>query len=1000
MEVQQANPSSHQEDKAVDNINCNWHRRLRLRKSSAASLNVKKKIKGEKKVNTEPSESPSQNEHKVDQVVDSSDCKDSTMFSPNDSLKHFESFHGGKRKPTSFPCDMCSFAASESTTLQEHQITHRLNKLTCESCNDILHTSSKLTKHYNSRHCLDSRHPCKKFKFNTNEPSDCPNYTIPAMENSSNKPVNGHLLADAAETPMKEELLKHMGSLCNRKWGRKNWWKRKEVPPTQPDNDIPDIKFLIPKTEVPWPASGFLPFSAPGLLDENGELLNPVRILEETEQFLERTVNSGKKWPVILKGQPSLSCAETFPSEPHINQRFVQFPTLRSSEKDKLCGLMEKNNISIPPNCTTKVVGFKMVDGKKHLIVKVIPLTKTNNPHDAGKKSLPLTEEDLNDTQLHSYFDRLSNQICNGLSNTCTESSSVNQDCNSTSSSVQPDDQGLGDKHHEDSAEIVSQGKNNNSYCNDDQHACCDNLNAPAQLAISGTKNFNVTNHRHSDAQPTSPGLVSSFNNGNYINEGNADVSREVSPVGEAAILTHYTENRENTKKLMVHQEKAIRHEENHPELSTDLSSTISFNLDSLEEGVTSNPSAVPSDDNKSPHIDTNKSVKGPTILQKSLVHPSKQTLKHISSCPAFPDSGATFERNIDPTPVFFQKSTTDFVCNSLSEDTSLLFQDSGEKYTNSIDPRHSHLPPGLDCTCETVEEPYVALSSEEDSFYNADLYQTLEELPVTTANHLIINSENTFTGNAKKSAKSSRFSSQQLCMYSLKAIPDSSQSNLQPSPLTESPVSRKRQQDPTTQSSQEPVSKSRTQTAPKTKEHELQASVPYWEPALPATERTLRLMPVYSSQPVKIPRLNQPVVVLNHPDADIPEVTNIMRSVHRNKGAVQKVLLSQGTSKALSELNCEPFLNSAAARSFHSRRAWPQGTVKERFILKLKLKRFLGSKFKVAPSGSKMSQSSFRCWFCGRVFRTQEVWIGHGQRHLMEATRDWNKVLNYNIVM
>lgn len=243
------------------------------------------------------------------------------------------------------------------------------------------------------------------------------------------------------------------------------------------------------------------------------------------------------------------------------------------------------------------------------------------------------------------------------------------------------------------------------------------------------------------------------------------------------------------------------------------------------------------------------------------------------------------------------------------------------------------------------------------------------------------------FTGNANELADLCRVSTSRVGTCPLKAIPDSSQSNLQST------------QDPTTKSSEKSVIKSRMQdAAPRSKEPELQSSMPYWEQVPPATERTLKLMPVYSSQPVKVPRLNQPVVVLNHPDTDIPEVASIMRSVQRHKEAVQKVLLSQGTVKALTEFNCEPLFNSTA-RSLHSRLVRPQGTVKERFILKLKLRK-CGGKFEVAPSGSEVSQLSFRCWFCGRVFRTQEAWIGHGQRHLMEATRDWSKFLDYNIVL
>lgn len=172
------------------------------------------------------------------------------------------------------------------------------------------------------------------------------------------------------------------------------------------------------------------------------------------------------------------------------------------------------------------------------------------------------------------------------------------------------------------------------------------------------------------------------------------------------------------------------------------------------------------------------------------------------------------------------------------------------------------------------------------------------------------------------------------------------------------------------------------------------------WEPAAKDVERTLRLCPFSPLQEIKYPRRNQPVVVLNHPDADIPEVASIMRSVNRYKGDVHKVMLSETTVKALSELNPTHHPNvlsmQNASNSDAGARPRPVGrTVAERFILKLKLKKTSRNKYEVvrSSSGGSEQQAKFCCWFCGRVFGNQEDWIGHGQRHLMEATRDWNKM-------
>ncbi|XP_040923334.1 zinc finger protein 518A isoform X2 [Toxotes jaculatrix] len=170
------------------------------------------------------------------------------------------------------------------------------------------------------------------------------------------------------------------------------------------------------------------------------------------------------------------------------------------------------------------------------------------------------------------------------------------------------------------------------------------------------------------------------------------------------------------------------------------------------------------------------------------------------------------------------------------------------------------------------------------------------------------------------------------------------------------------------------------------------------WKPVAKEVERTLRLAPFSSVQQIKCPRRYQPVVVLNHPDADIPEVANIMKVVNRYKGAVTKVSLSQKTVQALSELGAQGKNHSTKGVSSHSDDPRPrpvQSSVRERFLLKLKLRKKSKKKYEVVEtlSGCRQEAVVFDCWFCGRLFNSQEDWIGHGQRHLMEATRDWNKL-------
>ncbi|XP_053548382.1 zinc finger protein 518A [Bombina bombina] len=157
---------------------------------------------------------------------------------------------------------------------------------------------------------------------------------------------------------------------------------------------------------------------------------------------------------------------------------------------------------------------------------------------------------------------------------------------------------------------------------------------------------------------------------------------------------------------------------------------------------------------------------------------------------------------------------------------------------------------------------------------------------------------------------------------------------------------------------------------------------------------RTLGLCPFSSSQLIKFPLQNQPVVVLNHPDADIPEVVHIMKTISKFEGGILKVSLSKETIDAFleSKYNSSAEVGSDEFYGKRLRREKPANSVKERFVLKLTLKKTSKNNYKIVKNTSgNQYKTKFNCWFCGRIFDNQDEWVGHGQRHLMEATKDWN---------
>nr|XP_044989500.1 zinc finger protein 518B [Jaculus jaculus]XP_044989501.1 zinc finger protein 518B [Jaculus jaculus]XP_044989502.1 zinc finger protein 518B [Jaculus jaculus]XP_044989503.1 zinc finger protein 518B [Jaculus jaculus] len=155
-------------------------------------------------------------------------------------------------------------------------------------------------------------------------------------------------------------------------------------------------------------------------------------------------------------------------------------------------------------------------------------------------------------------------------------------------------------------------------------------------------------------------------------------------------------------------------------------------------------------------------------------------------------------------------------------------------------------------------------------------------------------------------------------------------------------------------------------------------------EPSIFQVARQLRLIAAKPDQLIKCPRRNQPVIVLNHPDVDSPEVTNVMKVINKYKGNVLKVVLSERTRCQL------------GIRRHHMRLTCQNveeaNQMKRQMMLKMKLKKVHKNNYQVVDSlPEDSSQCIFKCWFCGRLYEDQEEWMSHGQRHLIEATRDWD---------
>ncbi|XP_060795899.1 zinc finger protein 518A [Neoarius graeffei] len=332
-----------------------------------------------------------------------SECKGDTTYSPNDLLKHFQGVHKGTL-PT-YPCDLCTFVTNEFSSLQRHRIGHRDTLVTCEICNDgVQYSLLLLTRHFIMCHSCNGLFRCKKCDFSTRDAGTFVQHIHHHNEGShkcvkcpSISPTQGKVHSGKVHSgtfpftcqfcgygaARREYLSKHMAVAHGDEMDRTNRWRSIE------DNsrvNSPGLKLLLKKSppaggsrEPQW-MSKLNSYPGVGLLDHSGRLFNPEKTLEETQQFLERAVGvkkEGNKWskgPLKSEPQCSYPVASTTP-QPKMqeNELGAGSGILDPGNNNGLTVLMVKNKISIPPNCTTKVMGFKMVDGKKHLVLKVIP---------------------------------------------------------------------------------------------------------------------------------------------------------------------------------------------------------------------------------------------------------------------------------------------------------------------------------------------------------------------------------------------------------------------------------------------------------------------------------------------------------------------------------------------------------------------------------------------------------------------------------------------------
>ncbi|XP_024280553.1 zinc finger protein 518A [Oncorhynchus tshawytscha] len=1077
----------------------NWNKRLRLRKAAVQPPAMQSKDKhGPKKITEDMEKSTEQTYLKktplkvqegqhVTKVSGNilgfrcSECQDSTVFSPNDLLRHFQETHPGSQPI--FPCDMCSFITHEFSRLKVHQLGHRDTFVSCNICNDnVQHTLLQLTTHLNMHHSLNGHYCCEKCKFSTRDVGAFLEHlylhNIAPQAGSADQDLMRHLMAKTAQfrfscrfcdykSHRKYIITRHMATIHGEEKSQKNKPKMKDVGPKTVDNSSPRLKHTVTSTvrENNWMSQGCLSLPGEGFLDKYCRLSNPERALEETKQFLEKSVaaeTGGQTWNEALKTVLS-NVPQAITSFSNSENCMISNPGFTNTDKD-LTVLMLKNKISVRPDVTTEAIGFKMVEGKKHLVLKVTPAAKQETS-DTTKTSLCVTEQESEKIACQTSAGDSNANGCQSNSTippktrppSCPESFSTQNDID-TISTLKLVEYDQTQENRENQETRVGQEHQRHDAEPKDVNHCED--------TVEDMKVPKLTVEKSEKKLKSFPeALCSSKTMGDKKRWRTKVVSpKTVEKKSSPALKLLLKKNPVKEMQWMSQGPLPLlgggllnnSHRLEHPQKTLEETQQFLKRALSMENGkkkhtkskvVTQSSKSeggfIPNLGHFSPRVNNlgalmvkNKILVPPNCTTESMgfkmvdgkkhlvlkVIPSDKTEASLhsvvtkedntlsESCTMSQNSLVVVEKSQPSSkipPSTITKSNLEYNFENVELPNTNVSSENREGMNNGMD---SHVLGGQHCP--RVGLPHVSNGAKSDG---NDLDQITEDKPDlegvgTTEAQVIMVSPSPILNYLTFPQGITNWSEIPVHtpdVYSQDFPPNTTLRDggkqevfdricLSPQQNKQT-VRGKRQSELSTEDSLEPLSKANKPSSKVVEEKEASpAAAHHWEPGPRDVERTLKLLPLSPTQLITRPRGDQPVVVLNHPDTDIPEVTNIMETVHRYKGEVQKVLLSRKTLKAFAGMGCNMFrANAPTNASVSHQRMWPESRVKERFILKLKLKKMSRKKYKVvnAIAHSTEPPLRFSCWFCGRVFSDQEVWIGHGQRHLMESTKEWDKL-------
>ncbi|XP_053291842.1 uncharacterized protein LOC128453150 [Pleuronectes platessa] len=316
----------------------NRRRRLHLRKTAVQPPTMQSEDKcGQKKIaevwpsSKKTSQEAQHSQHGTNNSEKTlrftcSQCSDNLEYVPKDLVAHFEDNHRGSLPV--FSCHTCTFKTHEFSYLQIHLLSHMDTFSCCSICSDdVQRTWPEFSAHLTLCHCQNGKYSCQMCqRFSTGDVKVFLEHIY--AHNLSLEGVSSDLslrTKDKNQFGPKPSTLRcqHCGYEASQKWlitkhikavhvcqnGNQRQRKKEEVHSIamKQKDPIPKMKPRLTRSavkEMCWLTQDCLSLPGREFLDKYCHLSDPQTTLEETQQFLMKSVareTGDQKWTKALK---------------------------------------------------------------------------------------------------------------------------------------------------------------------------------------------------------------------------------------------------------------------------------------------------------------------------------------------------------------------------------------------------------------------------------------------------------------------------------------------------------------------------------------------------------------------------------------------------------------------------------------------------------------------------------------------------------------------------